>query len=64
VVGHSNTTPERVSLLGGQPTPIAETEFDRLYQVIIADSGEVTTVLLSQCQQLDSDLRQLDLRHD
>ncbi len=48
VVGHSNTTPELVALLGGGSVePIAEDEFDRLYQVIIAENGEVTTVLLS-----------------
>lgn len=47
VVGHSNTTPDLVALLGGQATPISETEFDRLYQVIIGDNGQVTTVLLT-----------------
>lgn len=47
VVGHSNTTPELVGLLGGQATAISETEFDRLYQVIIGDNGQVTTVLLT-----------------
>ncbi|MGH7504901.1 MAG: SixA phosphatase family protein [Longimicrobiales bacterium] len=46
VVGHSNTTPELVRHLGGEPgTPIEETEFDRLYVVVPA--GEpATTVLL------------------
>lgn len=34
VVGHSNTTPELVGLLGGEPgEPIAEDEHDRLYRV-------------------------------
>jgi broad specificity phosphatase PhoE len=34
VVGHSNTTPELVSRLGGQPgDPIAEDEHDRIYRV-------------------------------
>lgn len=34
VVGHSNTTPELVGLLGGEPgSPIAEDEHDRLYRV-------------------------------
>ncbi len=47
VVGHSNTTPELVGLLGGQATAIPESEFDRLYQVIIGDNGQVTTVLLT-----------------
>jgi phosphohistidine phosphatase SixA len=47
VVGHSNTTPELVNLLGGKATAISESEFDRLYQVIIGDNGQVTTVLLT-----------------
>lgn len=34
VVGHSNTTPELVALLGGEPgAPIAEDEHDRLYRL-------------------------------
>ena len=34
VVGHSNTTPALVTLLGGEPgSAIAETEHDRLYRV-------------------------------
>lgn len=34
VVGHSNTTGELVRLLGGDPgTPIADSEYDRLYRV-------------------------------
>ncbi|GAB2840825.1 hypothetical protein GCM10027277_04750 [Pseudoduganella ginsengisoli] len=48
VVGHSDTTPELIRQLGGDPgTDIAETEFDRLYQVAIADNGAVTTTLLT-----------------
>lgn len=40
VVGHSNTTPELVRLLGGDPgAPIGEAEHDRLYRVDAA-SGE------------------------
>lgn len=40
VVGHSNTTPELVHLLGGDPgPPIAHDEHDRLYRVDPA-SGE------------------------
>jgi phosphohistidine phosphatase SixA len=48
VAGHSNTTPELVSLLGGDPgAPINENyEFDRLYQVFIATDGTVVTTLL------------------
>lgn len=47
VVGHSNTTPELVSLLGGNPgTPIEESgEYDRLYVVTVTESG-VTSVLM------------------
>lgn len=47
VVGHSNTTPELVRLLGGDPgTPIEESsEYDRLYVVTVDESG-VTSVLM------------------
>lgn len=48
VVGHSNTTPRMVELLGGEPgAPIDEGyEFDRLYQVVVDADGVVTTTLL------------------
>ena len=48
VVGHSNTTPEMVSLLGGKAgAPIVEaTEYDRLYLVTQSADGAVQTVLL------------------
>jgi phosphohistidine phosphatase SixA len=47
VVGHSNTTPDLVELLGGDPgTPIAETEFDRLYVVVTDFSTPATTIRL------------------
>ncbi len=43
VVGHSNTTPQLVELLGGTPgSPIAETEYDRLY-LVTRSGGRVTT---------------------
>ena len=46
VVGHSNTTPELVAALGGDPvSPIDEMEYDRLYIVTVTDDG-VSTVLL------------------
>ncbi|MDB5936167.1 MAG: hypothetical protein JWQ01_3511 [Massilia sp.] len=48
VVGHSNTLPELVRLFGGAPgTDIADNEYDRLYQLIIAANGAVSTVLLT-----------------
>ena len=48
VVGHSNTVPALVRLLGGEPGPdIAEHEFDRLYQLLPAPSGALTTILLT-----------------
>ena len=47
VVGHSNTTPQLVRLLGGQATDMTEREYSRLYQLIIDSSGKVTTVLLT-----------------
>ncbi len=48
VAGHSNTTPQLVQALGGDPgEPINESyEFDRLYQVVIGKDGSVTTTLL------------------
>ncbi len=48
VSGHSNTTPEMVRLLGGDPgEPIDEnTEFDRLYVVTVTSGRPVSTVLL------------------
>jgi broad specificity phosphatase PhoE len=46
VVGHSDTTPQLVALLGGEPgPPIAEAEYDRLY-VLTLTSAETTTALL------------------
>jgi broad specificity phosphatase PhoE len=48
VSGHSNTTPELVRLLGGEPgRPIDEkAEFDRLYVVTLAPGRQPSTVLL------------------
>lgn len=48
VVGHSDTTPELVGLLGGEPGPAIDepSEYDRLYMVTIAPDGSVTSTLL------------------
>lgn len=47
VVGHSDTTPALIEQLGGDPgSAIAETEFDRLYQLHFSADGSVTTTLL------------------
>lgn len=47
VVGHSNTTPGLVKMLGGEPgEPIDESEYNRLYMVTVDDQGKVATVLL------------------
>lgn len=48
VVGHSNTTPELVQLLGGNPGSEIEesSEYDRLYILSADDAGKVNTVLL------------------
>ncbi len=46
VVGHSNTTPEAVELLGGEASGIAESEYDRLYIIVRRRNGEVSTVLV------------------
>lgn len=48
LVGHSNTVPDLVKMLGGAAgAPIADDEYDRLYQLTIHDSGAVSTVLLT-----------------
>lgn len=46
VVGHSNTTPALVQLLGGDPgEPIDEaTEYDRLYVLVFGPGDAVTTI--------------------
>ena len=47
VVGHSNTTPEMVDLLGGDPgSEIDESEYDRLYVVTVGVDGTANAVLL------------------
>ena len=48
VVGHSNTTPELVSVLGGDPgEPIEDAwEYDRLYLVIPDSQGNTSKVLI------------------
>jgi phosphohistidine phosphatase SixA len=48
VIGHSDTTPDLVELLGGEPGPPIEEagEYDRLYLVQVGTDGEVSTVLL------------------
>jgi len=48
VVGHSNTTPSMVELLGGSPgSPIDEkAEYDRLYIVTIGEDGAVSSVMM------------------
>lgn len=48
VVGHSNTLSELVRLFGGQPgVEIADNEYDRLYQLVPAANGGVSTVLFT-----------------
>jgi broad specificity phosphatase PhoE len=48
IVGHSNTIPDMVRQLGGDPgSDIPETEFNRLYVLAIEKDGSVTTTLLN-----------------
>lgn len=60
VFGHSNTTPELVGALGGNPgEPIdEEREFDRLYVVTVAGSGQVTTAVLRYGEPTPDDWRE------
>jgi len=48
VIGHSNTIPAAVELLGGDPgTPIdGHTEYDRLYVIAVSPDDTVSTTLL------------------
>jgi broad specificity phosphatase PhoE len=47
VVGHSDTTPELVKLLGGDPgAPIADEEYDRIYVLTLSAEGGVSTLVL------------------
>lgn len=55
VVGHSNTTPDLVELLGGKPgEPIHEMEFDRLYIVATEFDGDALTIQLRYGPRLTS----------
>jgi len=46
VLGHSNTTPQLVEALGGDPgTPVEEMEYDRLYIVTLTEDGASTVLL-------------------
>jgi phosphohistidine phosphatase SixA len=48
VVGHSNTTPDLVTRLGGDPGAAIDeaSEFDRLYVLMLHPDGRVVTLLL------------------
>lgn len=46
VVGHSNTTPQLVRLLGGVAVDMEEWRYDRVYQLRIGADGSVETRLL------------------
>lgn len=47
IVGHSNSTPELVRLLGGEPgSEIANDEYDRLYVLVRRPDARTTTVVL------------------
>lgn len=61
VVGHSNTTPAMVEILGGEAGPaiVEETEYDRLYILTIGKEG-VETLLLrygKPCSSLPSRIK-------
>ena len=48
VVGHSNTTPEMVRILGGKPVSKIDeaSEYDRLYIVRVSDENHATSILM------------------
>jgi broad specificity phosphatase PhoE len=48
VIGHSNTVPDLVSRLGGEPGAAIDeaSEFDRLYVLVLHPDGSVVTLLL------------------
>lgn len=46
VVGHSNTIPELVDLLGGEPgAPMTDNDYDRLYHLQLIPMGTTTRML-------------------
>jgi phosphohistidine phosphatase SixA len=46
VIGHSNTTPELVEALGGDPiSPMADDEYDRLYVVALTSLGATSMLI-------------------
>jgi phosphohistidine phosphatase SixA len=61
VVGHSNTTPELVEILGGEPGPPIEDEweYDRLYVLSLTQDGVRTLRLRygKPCSSLPSSIR-------
>lgn len=47
VVGHSNTTPKLVKLLGGEAgSKINDKEYDRLYILTFLKNGDISTVMM------------------
>lgn len=44
VVGHSNTTAAMVKLLGGESVEIKESDYDRMYQLVLAGDKRVWTL--------------------
>ena len=44
IVGHSNTTPTLIALLGGVATPIEEHEYGQIYELKVTESTVQTTV--------------------
>ncbi len=42
IVGHSNTTPQLIKLLGGKATPIAESEYGELFVLIMLPESVIT----------------------
>ena len=45
VVGHSNTTPDLVRLLGGTAEPMPDTEYEIIYEVTVGRDGVHTVVI-------------------
>lgn len=50
VVGHSNTTPELISLLGGEAKVLTESDYGELFKITIEDGKVMTSSVMVSSQ--------------